>query len=251
MRRGRMSQAAARYMDSLRSSERSDANRSGDRRAFYGLMPASISHEGYSAKPMHSYWDDFWALTGYDDAVMIADALGRSDDATQLARSRDEFRDDLYASIRRTVADHGIDYLPGCAELGDFDATSTTIALAPAGRAGRPAAGSAARNVRTLLDAVRQRAATAASPGRTTRRTNGAPFRPSSGSAGAIAPDRRSISSCTTAARPNGTNGPKWSAAMRASHASSATCRTAGWHRTSSARCSISLRTSAKRIIRS
>ena len=32
---------------------------------------------------------------------MIADALGRSDDAEQLARSRDEFRGDLYASIRR------------------------------------------------------------------------------------------------------------------------------------------------------
>ncbi len=28
---------------------------------------------------------------------------------------------------------HKIDYLPGAAELGDFDATSTTIALAPVG----------------------------------------------------------------------------------------------------------------------
>ena len=28
---------------------------------------------------------------------------------------------------------HGIDYLPGCADLGDFDATSTTIALDPVG----------------------------------------------------------------------------------------------------------------------
>jgi hypothetical protein len=83
---------------------------------------------------MHSYWDDFWALTGYDDGVMIADALGKSDDARRLAHSRDVFRGDLYASIRRAVADHGIDYLPGCAELGDFDATSTTIALAPAGQ---------------------------------------------------------------------------------------------------------------------
>ena len=30
-----------------------------------------------------------------------------------------------------------IDYLPGAAELGDFDATSTTIALAPGGEQGR------------------------------------------------------------------------------------------------------------------
>ena len=31
-------------------------------RAYYGLVPESISHEGYSAKPMHSYWDDFLSL---------------------------------------------------------------------------------------------------------------------------------------------------------------------------------------------
>ncbi|HJT96905.1 MAG TPA: coagulation factor 5/8 type domain-containing protein, partial [Rhodanobacteraceae bacterium] len=117
--------AAARYMDTLRAGEHGE---------FRGLMPASISHEGYSAKPMHSYWDDFWALTGYDDAVAIAAALGKPDDAQRLARSRDEFSRDLYASIRRSVAAHGIDYLPGCAELGDFDATSTTIALWPAGQ---------------------------------------------------------------------------------------------------------------------
>jgi hypothetical protein len=125
--------AAARYMDELRASERTLANRAGERRAFYGLMPASISHEGYSAKPMHSYWDDFWALTGYKDAVDLATALGRDDDARRLAHSRDEFRGDLYASIRAAVAAHGIDYLPGAAELGDFDATSTTIALSPGG----------------------------------------------------------------------------------------------------------------------
>lgn len=129
--------AAARYMDELRASERTEANRSGERQAFYGLMPASISHEGYSAKPMHSYWDDFWALTGYKDAVDLAHALGRDADAERLARSRDQFRDDLYASIRTAVAAHRIDYLPGAAELGDFDATSTTIALSPGGEQAR------------------------------------------------------------------------------------------------------------------
>lgn len=129
--------AAARYMDELRASERTQANRKGERKSFYGLMPASISHEGYSAKPMHSYWDDFWALTGYKDAVDIASALGKDEDVQRLARSRDEFRTDLYASIRSAVATHRIDYLPGAAELGDFDATSTTIALSPGGEQAR------------------------------------------------------------------------------------------------------------------
>ena len=57
-------EAAARYLESLRQSERTDANLRSTDRAFYGLLPASISHEGYSAKPMHSYWDDFWGAEG-------------------------------------------------------------------------------------------------------------------------------------------------------------------------------------------
>jgi len=31
--------------------------------------------EGYSAKPMHSYWDDFFALRGFKDAAFIAKEL--------------------------------------------------------------------------------------------------------------------------------------------------------------------------------
>ena len=34
-----------------------------------GLLPISVSHEGYLAQPVHSYWDDFWALRGLRDAV--------------------------------------------------------------------------------------------------------------------------------------------------------------------------------------
>ncbi len=124
------------YMEVLRASERTGANREVNE-AFYGMMPASISHEGYSAKPMHSYWDNFWALRGYKDAVEVAEALGRADDAQRMAAARDEFRADLDASLRAAARIHGIDYLPGAAELGDFDATSTTIALAPGGEQGR------------------------------------------------------------------------------------------------------------------
>src|SRR5919109_3136869 len=126
-------EAAASYMETLRQSERTAANLAPGRRAFYGLLPASISHEGYWQKPMHSYWDDFWALEGYKEAVIIATVLGDQEAATRLARQRDEFRGDLYASLAASTAAHRIAYLPGSAELGDFDATSTTIALAPAG----------------------------------------------------------------------------------------------------------------------
>ena len=124
--------AAWGYMEDLRLGERSAANRARNP-GFYGLMPASISHEGYSAKPMHSYWDDFWALRGYKDAAGMAQALGLETEAEAMAGSRDQFRQDVQASLRLAMAAHKIDFLPGSVELGDFDATSTTIALAPGG----------------------------------------------------------------------------------------------------------------------
>jgi hypothetical protein len=127
---------AANYLDSLRQTERAAAYRQIDAGAYFGLLPPSISHEGYSAKPMHSYWDNFFALRGFKDAAAIASVLGQSAEATRLGEIRDEFAGDLYASIDTAMALHKIDYIPGAADLGDFDATSTTIAVSPGGELG-------------------------------------------------------------------------------------------------------------------
>ena len=54
-------------------------------RPLYGLLPPSISHEGYSARPAYSYWDDFWALTGLKDAAWLARQLGAREEARLLA----------------------------------------------------------------------------------------------------------------------------------------------------------------------
>lgn len=124
--------AARTYMETLRQSERNAANLTPDRRMLYGLMPPSISHEGYSAQAQYSLWDDFWALTGYKDATDAARILGRPE-VGEIAAARDEFARDLHAAIAASVAHWGIDYIPGATSLGDFDATSTTIALDPAG----------------------------------------------------------------------------------------------------------------------
>jgi hypothetical protein len=124
---------AVNYMETLRQSERTAANREGERQAFWGMMPASISHEGYSAKPMHSYWDNFWALRGFKDAAFIATVLGQTEAAKRIAGQRDEFQRELHQSLALTAARHGVNYLSGAAELGDFDATSSTVALSPAG----------------------------------------------------------------------------------------------------------------------
>jgi hypothetical protein len=122
---------AANHIDELRRQRRTPEYGSPAKRLFFGLLPESISHEGYSAHPVHSYWDDFWAVKGLSDAAELARALGRKDEARRFAASRDELRSDLHASIRRVIASRAIDFIPGSADLADLDATSTTIALSP------------------------------------------------------------------------------------------------------------------------
>ncbi|MEP7028316.1 MAG: discoidin domain-containing protein, partial [Candidatus Eisenbacteria bacterium] len=122
---------AANHIDALREQRRTAEWRTPENAPFFGLLPPSISHEGYSAKPMHSYWDDFFALKGLKDATFLAGALGHRAEAAHFAASRDTFASDLGRSIRAAMAVHAIDFVPGSADLGDFDATSTTIGLDP------------------------------------------------------------------------------------------------------------------------
>jgi hypothetical protein len=129
--------AAADYLESLRQRERTPENQRPERRHLYGLLPPSISHEGYSDKPAYSYWDNFWGLIGYQDAAWLADSIGDSTAHERLVRQRDEFQHDLHASLRATADVHEIPFLAGAADRGDFDATSTTIALAPGREAER------------------------------------------------------------------------------------------------------------------
>ncbi len=97
----------------------------------YGLLPESISHEGYSSRPVHSYWDDFFAVCGLAAAAEAAQALGDAAAAARVGALRDAMRSDLCASIAKTMARHRIDFVPGSVELGDFDPTSTAIAFDP------------------------------------------------------------------------------------------------------------------------
>ncbi|CAN5149683.1 discoidin domain-containing protein [soil metagenome] len=126
-------QAAVTYMDGLRASTRTAENRTPATRHLYGLLPSTISHEGYSDKAAYSFWDDFWGLLGYKDAVFIAETLGDADAAASIGEARDQFAQDIERSVRATAVHHGIDWIAGAADRGDFDATSTTIALSPGG----------------------------------------------------------------------------------------------------------------------
>jgi len=124
---------AVNYIESLVAERSTDHFKFGNDsvRAYYGLVPESISHEGYSAKPMHSYWDNFFTMKGLKDAAEIQKILGEKDSYERIAKLRDTFRENLYNSLQLAMKTRNIDYVPGCVELGDFDATSTTIALTP------------------------------------------------------------------------------------------------------------------------
>jgi len=126
---------AVEYIEFLRHQRKTEVYMTGtpEQRACYGLLPESISHEGYSAKPMHSYWDDFFGLKGLKDATTITQILGEKQREQEFAAARDDFKKNLYASIKLAMANKNIDYIPGCVELGDFDATSTTIGIDPCG----------------------------------------------------------------------------------------------------------------------
>lgn len=121
------------YIESLIAERSTDHFKNGNDsvRAYYGIVPESISHEGYSAKPMHSYWDNFFIIKGLKDAVEIQKILGETETAAHISQVRDTFSKNLYKSINLAMKTRKIDFIPGCVELGDFDATSTTVALTP------------------------------------------------------------------------------------------------------------------------
>jgi hypothetical protein len=122
--------SAVDYLSALRARRTTDTYRQDATRPYFGLLPESISHEGYSSRPVHSYWDDFWALAGLRAAPVLASVMGDFDRVDAFGALRDAFEADLVASIPRAMALHDIDYVPGSVELGDFDPTSTAIGVA-------------------------------------------------------------------------------------------------------------------------
>jgi hypothetical protein len=110
-----------------------------------GLLPPSISHEGYAGHPVHSYWDDFFALAGLAAAAEAAGRLGDPASEQRFRTQCEAMRRDVAASLARSMVRHGIDFVPGSAELGDFDPTSSAIAFDPCGAAALLPPGAAER----------------------------------------------------------------------------------------------------------
>jgi hypothetical protein len=121
---------AVAFMEGLRSRRLTAEYQTPEKRACYGLLPESMSHEGYMAHPVHAYWDDYWAIRGVGDASLMAEVLGDATEAARLAKLQNSFSDDVRASLTATIARHGIDFVPGSVELGDFDPAATSVAIA-------------------------------------------------------------------------------------------------------------------------
>jgi hypothetical protein len=120
---------AVAWLEKLRGERLTPAYREPERIACYGLLPESVSHEGYLAQPVHAYWDDFWALRGFKDAALLAQAMGDAAEAGRLAALAEDFRATLCDSLRRVMDTRGIDFLPGSVEWADPDPTAVANAL--------------------------------------------------------------------------------------------------------------------------
>jgi hypothetical protein len=117
------------YLERLRSSRLTAEYRTADKRGCFGLLPESMSHEGYMAHPVHAYWDDFWAIRGLADAARLEQEMGNAEEALRLTTLRDSLSEDVRASLSATIARHKIDFVPGSVEFGDFDPTATSNAI--------------------------------------------------------------------------------------------------------------------------
>ncbi len=135
---GRGCSAGIAYLESLLDERRTDEYLAVDRREFYGILPPSISHEGYSAKPMHSYWDDFFAARGTRTRPGWRPSWSRPGPTAWAQRPQD-WRPHATASWATWAARWPRPWratasttCPAARTWATSIATSTTIALAPA-----------------------------------------------------------------------------------------------------------------------
>src|SRR6185437_9082370 len=215
-----------------------------------GLLPVSVSHEGYLAQPVHSYWDDFWALRGLRDAVDLAHMIEDRDAAARWGGVAEHFASALFGSIERTRALHKLDFIPGSVEWADFDPTATANAIA-------------FLDVAEGLDpeAVRHTFDRYLSDWRSKRSgalkwANYTPYEIrimafSSGSGGAMWRSSCCASFCRIDDRRRGISGRKLRGTIDAHPRMSATCRTPGWRRNTSSLCAVCSPTNARQIGRS
>jgi hypothetical protein len=118
---------ATKFIETL--SEQTNARHGEDKR-FHGLLPPSISHEGYST-PTYSYWDNFFALSAWRDCRYLASEAGDLETAAYAKSKGEEFAANLTQSILIASELMGNGIVAASADRLDIDSTSTSIAFEP------------------------------------------------------------------------------------------------------------------------
>jgi len=97
-----------------------------------GLLPPSKSAEDLGPADWHHYWDNFWAVTGLEQAAFIAKALGQHDDATWMISESNALRTAILNSVGVVMGPDPA-YIPGAVEAttGSAMARGTVPALWP------------------------------------------------------------------------------------------------------------------------
>lgn len=148
---------AVERIEALRATRLTAEYRAPGKRACYGLLPESASHEGYLAHPVHAYWDDFWAVRALDDAARMAEVLGHGEEVRRFRFLCESFRETLYRSIDTTMAERQIEYVPGSVEWADFDPTATANAITLLGELERLPQAAIRRTFNQYLEGLRRR----------------------------------------------------------------------------------------------
>ncbi len=145
------------FLERLRETRLASEYDTPEKQAFRGLLPESASHEGYLAHPVHSYWDDFWAIRAFADAAYLAGLRGDAAESARLLRLRDAMRADVRASLATTISLRDLDYVPGSVEWADFDPTATSNAVGLLGELPTLPRDAAERTYAKYLDGFRRK----------------------------------------------------------------------------------------------
>jgi len=148
---------AATFIEALRLTRKTAEFETGYRRACFGLLPESVSHEGYLAQPVHSYWDDFWALRGLRDTAFLADALGLDAEAERWKAAADDLGAAISTSMDVVMQERGLVTVPASVEWADFDPTAVSGAISLVGATAMFPADALARTFDEYLQGFRAR----------------------------------------------------------------------------------------------
>lgn len=97
---------------------------------FYGLLPPSISHEGYGS-PVHSNWDNYFAILGLKDAAEMAVAVGASADAAHQLAVAADLRKDVVNSLVAAAKLYDFPEIVSCPDYGEGDPSGVAILVNP------------------------------------------------------------------------------------------------------------------------